>query len=245
MRSNSKTNDRGFSAPIGLTQTQTNRYSQLTHNANIGNPFAEDDDEQIDIDFRSAPIVSPIQSSSFSRIDESNNSRPMRQQRSSRPLRPPRPPPPPKPARLVHEKSVEMTRVGTSTNPFELEEGKIAESDRQVSEEIDEDEKPLPDSDGKPIIRTKEENKIIRFLVSKRVYKYPGCSDSWCSNYCSYVSNNHPFVSMVFVHYLHPFGRRQRLMVFLNGLFFAIFISFVIFETTLVPRVSISSAITI
>eukprot|EP01042_Synura_sphagnicola_P007880 gene7880-10087_t len=136
-----------------------------------------------------------------------------------------------------------MTRVVKGSNPFDVEEGKddnrdSTRSENSTTDEPDEDEQPVPGSDGKPIMRTKEENKIIRFLVSKRVYKYPGCTDSWCSNYFSYISNNHPFFSMIFVHYLHPFGRRQRLMVFLNGIFFAIFISFVMFETTLVPRLA-------
>jgi hypothetical protein len=125
-------------------------------------------------------------------------------------------------------------------NPLDAEEGKNESPRSSISSTSkgDEDEMPLPNMNGQPIIRTKEENKIIRFLVSKRVFKYPGCSDSWCSNYCSYIANNHPFLSMIFVHYLHPFGRRQRLMVFLNGLFFAIFMSFVIFETSLIPKLA-------
>lgn len=166
------------------------------------------------------------------------------QQRQRFSNRKPLPPPPLLPPKR-DSRSVEMIRFGTqernnSTNPFDLEEGKAntIDTSRPISESIDEDELPLPTFGDQPILRTKEENKIIRFLVSKRVYKYPGCSDSWCSNYWSYVANNHPFLSMIFVHYLHPFGRRQRLMVFLNGLFFAIFISFVIFETTLIPKLA-------
>lgn len=109
------------------------------------------------------------------------------------------------------------------------------------SDEDYDDEEAHNEPARKP--RTPEENKIIRFLVSKRVYKYPGCGDNWCSNYVAYVMNNHPLLSMFFTHPLHPFGRHQRIIVFLNGLFFAIFISFVVFETTYLPRVCFCSVI--
>lgn len=218
--------------PSSLSMSQTNRYSQLR--GNNSNPFA-DDDETTEVNFRPSSTKSPLQQ---------ENSSPSRRSapRRSLPL-PPRPLPPPPPPKRPSNSGVEMTRVVRGSNPFDVEEGKddnrdSTRSESSTADEPDEDEQPVPGSDGKPIMRTKEENKIIRFLVSKRVYKYPGCTDSWCSNYFSYISNNHPFFSMIFVHYLHPFGRRQRLMVFLNGIFFAIFISFVMFETTLVPRVS-------
>jgi hypothetical protein len=70
------------------------------------------------------------------------------------------------------------------------------------------------------------------------VYGYPGTNGSLFSNYRHYVYNNHPLLSIFFMNRLNPFGRRQRLLVFIDSLFFAIFVTFLITETTFIPKLS-------
>jgi hypothetical protein len=138
-------------------------------------------------------------------------------------------------------KEIEMTLspMNTQTKVNGIESNRES-SQKNIRESLEE-KKEIEN----PSIRvyTEEENRIIRFLVSKRVFRYPDSSEGWCSNYVNYIKNNHPFFSIFFVHPLHPFGRRERFLVFLNGIFFAIFISFVFFETYYVPRVSLLDAI--
>lgn len=70
------------------------------------------------------------------------------------------------------------------------------------------------------------------------VYGYPGTDGGIISNYYYYVLNNHPLFSMCFLHHLNPFGRKERIIVYINSIIFAIFITFVIMYTTYIPRLS-------
>lgn len=71
------------------------------------------------------------------------------------------------------------------------------------------------------------------------MFGYPGTDGTISSNYRQYVYNNHPLLSLILLHPLNPYGRKERLIVFINSLFFAIFVTFVILETTYVPKVSL------
>lgn len=69
------------------------------------------------------------------------------------------------------------------------------------------------------------------------VFGYPGTDGGIFSNYRQYVKNNHPLLSICLASPLNPFGRKERILVFLNSLFFAIFVTFLVTETTFVPKV--------
>lgn len=111
----------------------------------------------------------------------------------------------------------------------------------------------LSEQPNQHCIDPSRENAIIRFLVSKRgrhnfiaiiykrsilnafiilVFGYPSTDGTIRSNYFQFVRNNHPILSMCLLHRLNPFGRKERIIVFCNALFFSIFISFVIFYTS-------------
>jgi hypothetical protein len=83
-----------------------------------------------------------------------------------------------------------------------------------------------------------DENKVIRFLVSERVFGYPGSTGSWMSNYMNYVKNTHPMLSLILANRLHPFSLRNRFVVFLCILLLAVVLSFVFWNTNYVPQLS-------
>eukprot|EP01032_Pedospumella_encystans_P027542 gene27542-31129_t len=79
------------------------------------------------------------------------------------------------------------------------------------------------------------ENKLIRFLISERVYGYPRTYGGRCSNYYYYVLYNHPILSIFCTHKLHPFSKKHRFIVFLCSLSFAVCFAFILLDTPLVP----------
>lgn len=227
------------------------------------NPFAADEDE-VEISFTARrpppPPPPPKQPSKSTATVQSPIQSPTTTTPSRRYTPPPKPPPRRVPSSSMTARSVEMVPQGESklsSNPFDdLETGQSASASvvttsktaGQVSSASTTDTNSSSSSDDenesgrirrsqRQRLRSPEENKIIRFLVSGRVYPYPNCGDSWCLNYIAYIRNNHPALSMCFSHALHPFRKHQRLIVFLNSLFFTIFISFVVCQTTLMPRV--------
>ena len=82
------------------------------------------------------------------------------------------------------------------------------------------------------------ENKIIRFLLSERVFGYPHSDGTWSSNYKHYVMNNHPGLSLILSHPLHPYTKKSRFVVFVCLLLFAVTLSFVFWDTNYAPQVS-------
>jgi hypothetical protein len=82
-----------------------------------------------------------------------------------------------------------------------------------------------------------DENKVIRFFVSDRVYGYPGTDGTWFSNYKNYVRHNHPLFSLLCAHRLHPYSLRNRFVVFVCLVMFAVTLSFVFWNTDYVPQV--------
>ena len=81
-------------------------------------------------------------------------------------------------------------------------------------------------------IDSSNENSVIRFLLSERVFGYPGTDGSVLSNYKHYVFNSHPLLSIFFMHRQHPFERKKRIIVFLCTFAFTIFMSFVLLDGT-------------
>jgi len=77
-----------------------------------------------------------------------------------------------------------------------------------------------------------DENQIIRFLISERVYGFPYSNGTVMSNYKYYVFNNHPFLSIFLVNKLHPYDRKRRIIVFLCTLVFVMVLSYYITQTT-------------
>lgn len=71
------------------------------------------------------------------------------------------------------------------------------------------------------------------------VFGYPGTTGTLFSNYKHFVMNNHPLLSMLLLHPKNVYSRKQRLIVYLNALFFALFVSFVLLGTTTVHQVSV------
>jgi hypothetical protein len=71
------------------------------------------------------------------------------------------------------------------------------------------------------------------------VYGYPYTYGGRLSNFRYYIQYNHPVLSIYFVHPLHPFTRRQRFIVFLCSLSFAVCFAFILMATPLVPVVSV------
>lgn len=77
-----------------------------------------------------------------------------------------------------------------------------------------------------------DENQIIRFLLSERVYGFPYSDGTVFSNYKHYVFNNHPFISIFLVNSAHPYNRKRRIIVFLCTLAFVMVASYYITRTT-------------
>ena len=71
------------------------------------------------------------------------------------------------------------------------------------------------DSDNKIVaISESDDNRVIRFLYKNRVYGFPKSNGTISSNYWHFVRNNHPFFSLFLSHKLHPFPKKNRLIVF-------------------------------
>eukprot|EP01034_Spumella_vulgaris_P032857 gene32857-40558_t len=87
-------------------------------------------------------------------------------------------------------------------------------------------------------VDTADENAVVRFLLSERVYGYPSTNGTIMSNYKHYVFNNHPLLSIVLMNSRHPFERKRRVIVFLITLAFAIFVSFLLLKTDVVVEIA-------
>mmetsp|Transcript_24479 Transcript_24479/g.35995 ORF Transcript_24479/g.35995 Transcript_24479/m.35995 type:complete len:428 (-) Transcript_24479:225-1508(-) len=70
-------------------------------------------------------------------------------------------------------------------------------------------------------VDSSDENAIVRFLLSQRVFGYPGTDGSVSSNYFQFIRNRHPLLGLFAHHRLHPFKTKLRVIVFLCTLSFA------------------------
>jgi hypothetical protein len=82
-----------------------------------------------------------------------------------------------------------------------------------------------------------DENAVVRFLVSNRVYGYPNSNGSILSNYVHFVCNNHPLLSICFARRCHPYDTKKRLIVFICIVSFAIGLSYAFLNTNYVYQV--------
>ena len=82
-----------------------------------------------------------------------------------------------------------------------------------------------------------DENAVVRFLISNRVYGYPTSDGSIMSNYRHFVCNNHPLLSIVFARRCHPYNMKKRLIVFICIICFAIGLAYVFYNTDYVYQV--------
>ncbi|KAJ1427057.1 hypothetical protein B484DRAFT_397304 [Ochromonadaceae sp. CCMP2298] len=87
-------------------------------------------------------------------------------------------------------------------------------------------------------VSASDENAVIRFLLSEKVFGYPHTSGGVLSNYLRYCFNNHPALSVLLMHPLHPFRRRYRVVVLLCSLSFAVCMSFLLLKTSLLPVIA-------
>lgn len=87
-----------------------------------------------------------------------------------------------------------------------------------------------------------DELHLIRFLHSGRVYGYPHTTGTRFSNYIRFVANNHPLLSICFVHSKNPYGVKQRVHVFFCVASLAILLNFVLLKTQYVHEVAICTA---
>lgn len=62
------------------------------------------------------------------------------------------------------------------------------------------------------------------------------------SNYLRFVSQQHPFVSIIFVHPKHPFTRAKRIVVFLCVLAFAFFVDVLILNNFYYDKLEVCDA---
>lgn len=125
-----------------------------------------------------------------------------------------------------------------STNPFDDEESQHSTSDvrqaLQLRESNDDSSRSLPVA-----VNAKDENAVIRFLVSDRVYGYPSTNGTLMSNYFRFVFNKHPLLS-IFLHYrLDPYTTKKRLITFICILCFAVAVSYLLLSTTFVYRIAV------
>ena len=84
-----------------------------------------------------------------------------------------------------------------------------------------------------------DENAVIRFLVSDRVYGYPYTSGTILSNYFRFVITKHPLFS-IFLHYrLDPYNTKKRFLVFVCILCFAVALSYVLLGSSFAYQIAI------
>lgn len=62
------------------------------------------------------------------------------------------------------------------------------------------------------------------------VYGFPNSNGTISSNYCRFVSQQHPLISICLVHPKHPFSRKSRIIVFLCVLSFAFFVEIALLD---------------
>lgn len=177
------------------------------------NPFADDDDASADTSTTRNPFYE-----GESRLELS---------------------PAPSSSSSVSTKHQARLPPGQQTTAAQKSRDSMRKSINSLGNRMDTHTSPSLSTDGPCCVDPTDENAVIRFLVSGRVFGYPNTRGTLLSNYLQYIWNNHPFLSICCMNRLNPFRRGQRLVVFINGLFLAIFLSFLFFETTYIPRVAI------
>jgi len=83
-----------------------------------------------------------------------------------------------------------------------------------------------------------DENAIIRFLDSGKVFGYPHTNGTRLSNYLRFVANNHPLLGICLCHRLNPFGKSPRISVYYCVACLAILLNYVLLKTLYVPYIA-------
>ncbi|RYH27868.1 hypothetical protein EON65_12865 [archaeon] len=208
------------------------RFAQLGSKRGY-NPF---DQEEQNVYSNSGPDSS---TPSLAMSQESSSSQQQQQQRNSMQDSLSTTPPAGSPSKFHH---VKRSSPEKKSDPARRERDRVqTEQDRQKFRNrllrIEQSVDNYSDSSVHCISEDKE-NAVIRFLLSKRVFGYPGSTGSMWSNYKHFVYNNHPFLSICCLHSKHTYNCRERIVVFFNVLCFAIFLSFILLGTTLIKEVA-------
>jgi hypothetical protein len=61
--------------------------------------------------------------------------------------------------------------------------------------------------------RSREDQEVVKFFLSKRKYGLPGSDGTLLSNYVRYVTNHDPLLAIFFTHKLNTYGPFKRLML--------------------------------
>ena len=91
-------------------------------------------------------------------------------------------------------------------------------------------------------ISEEDENAVIRFFLSQRVYGYPKSNGTMCSNYCCFIRQNHPFLSICLLDRRNPYTAKQRVIVFYCVSCLAIVLSYIILHTNAITALAICKA---
>ncbi len=118
-----------------------------------------------------------------------------------------------------------LASIDVVTSPNSSFQDRKSSSTRNVTttNELDVDEIGIYSYD-----KLGDNNQIIRCLVDGRVYGLPNTNGTILSNYCVFVLNNHPLISIGCSHSLNPYSKYSRLIVQVCTLMFSLFISFLL-----------------
>lgn len=143
---------------------------------------------------------------------------------------------------LASTKDCRIAMSSSSTNPFNENDDHrpanavdtIPDPESQMPPHSKPQERPLPLTVD-PI----DENDVIRFLLSGRVYGYPYTNGTALSNYFRFVINTHPLLSIILHYRLDPYTTKNRFIVFVCILCFAVAVSYLLVSTTFIYQIAV------
>jgi hypothetical protein len=124
-----------------------------------------------------------------------------------------------RPRRYEEKESEPLSRT-TNNNSSQSKRSRLSNASRENFKKLLSGANPnrkliANDGDNKIVaISESDDNRVIRFLYKNRVYGFPKSYGTISSNYWHFVRNNHPFFSLFLSHKLHPFPKKNRLIVF-------------------------------
>jgi len=130
---------------------------------------------------------------------------------------------------VIHTNNI-SNKSDKNNNPFDDES---ITNDKTSNNNINNINSPTNNNDSNKEVKTdftlnEEEKAIVRFLSKGRVYGYPHSYGLCICNYFGFVLNNHPLLSILCSHKLHPFNKRKRLTVYISSLFFSFGIIYIL-----------------
>ena len=109
---------------------------------------------------------------------------------------------------------------------------------RNILQSLDQSMESNGSSSSIVAVDVEDENAVVRFLISSRVYGYPNSDGSVMSNYRHFVYNNHPLISIFFAKRGHPYNTKKRFIVYICIICFAIGLSYLFLNTNYVHEVN-------